>query len=167
MQPQNFARKKFAGRRPANFFLDRLGRAWFYDQKGLFCDRKGFRFDATSFARGGRSGLLVMDWSDKSAQYMLLLTAGTVSRMQYMAISTLYPHMQNWLHPNPFLVTKKTFFGHQKNFVGHKTLFDRDGLEKKNCGPSARNFFFLAKILGLHLCRRVLAEILAKICAAV
>ena len=52
--PKNFARKKFAGRRPANFFRDRLGRTGFYDQKGLFYDRKGFRFDATSFARGGR-----------------------------------------------------------------------------------------------------------------
>ena len=51
--PKNFARKKFAGRRPANFFRDRLGRTGFYDQKGLFYDRKGFRFDATSFARGG------------------------------------------------------------------------------------------------------------------
>ena len=56
--PKSFARKKFAGRRPANFFRDRLGRTGFYDQKGLFYDRKGFRFDATSFARGGRSQTL-------------------------------------------------------------------------------------------------------------
>ena len=68
---------------------------------------------------------------------------------------------------SPLFGHKTNLFGHKTNLFGHKTLFDRDGLEKKNCGPSARNFFFLAQILGLNLCRRVLAEILAKICAAV
>ena len=33
---KNSARKKFAGRRSANFFRDRYGRTGFYDRKGFF-----------------------------------------------------------------------------------------------------------------------------------
>ena len=53
------------------------------------------------------------------------------------------------------------------NFLfGHKTLFDRNGLEI-NLRAFGPQIFFLATFFGLHLCLRVLAEILAKICAAV
>ena len=42
-------------------------------------------------------------------------------------------------------------------------LFDSGGLEKKIAGLRPA-IFFLAKFLGLHLCRRVLAEICAAVC---
>ena len=40
--PKFLREKKIAGRRPANFFLDRYGRTGFYDRKGLFYFEKVF-----------------------------------------------------------------------------------------------------------------------------
>ena len=87
------------------------------------------------------------------------------------------PHVQNWLHQN------ENLFGHKTNLFGHKTLFDRDGLEKnlRAFGPQiffSRNFWGCICVAvcwpksappcaGRNLRRRVLAENLAKICAAV
>ena len=60
---------------------------------------------------------------------------------------------------------RKTFSVIKKTFSVIKP-YSTETVSKKICGPLARNFF-LAKFLGLHLCRRVRAQILAKICTAV
>ena len=113
---------------------------------------------------------------------MLTLTAPTYGSMikaygQAHDVERLCPHVQNWLHQN------ENLFGHKTNLFGHKTLFDRDGLEKnlRAFGPQiffSRNFWGCICVAvcwpksappcaGRNLRRRVLAENLAKICAAV
>ena len=69
---------------------------------------------------------------------------------------------------------EKTFSVIKQNLFVHKALFDGDGLEKKICGPSARNFFFSQHFWGcicvavcwLKFWRKLRRRVRAKICAA-